>query len=94
VIDSGCSSLMILMDPDKLAERFVAKPNSGLGLDDCDVGSTRSVLGARKLERACFRVNPKAFNTIRILACHKNKLSTRIECEVPSVRVSRKRAPT
>lgn len=67
---------------------------SGFGSDDCDVGSTRSVLGMRKLERTCFRVNPEAFNTIRILACHKNKLSTRGECEVPSVRVSRKRAPT
>ena len=58
---------------------------SGFGSDDCHIGSTRSIPGAHKFERTCSRVNPEAFNTIRILASHKNKLSTRVEREVPSV---------
>jgi hypothetical protein len=68
--------------------------NKVFGSNDCDVGGTRGVLGVHKFKRSGFRINSEAFDAVSVLARHKQVLTTWVEREVSSIRVSRERVST
>ena len=70
-------------------QKKLGNEERALESNDCDVGGTRGVLGVRKLERTGFGVYAEALNTVSVLARYKQVLATRVEGEVPSIRVSR-----
>ena len=72
----------------------LAVAQSACGSNDRDIGGTGGVLGVRKLERTCARVNSEAFNTVSVLARHKQVFATWVKREVSSIRVSRERVST